>query len=174
MEEDGKKEKRNPADHLKKYRWPPGFCPNKKGRPPDSQLLRGYLRDVAFEFPISPALYREAMNLLGVFAKELRAIKKLIKDGAEEDSDNVMALVPKRVKKLSMGQFNAIKALSAGAGDSDLYLKIIDQIHGKPTQPMSGPEGGPIPLDVVVAGKVAVYLPDNGRSELKKKEEENK
>jgi hypothetical protein len=63
-------------------------------------------------------------------------------------------IVPTKVKVLTFGQYAALTACFEACKDPYLFLKIIDQVHGKPTQAITAtnPDGSPIqpPADNVI------------------------
>jgi hypothetical protein len=141
-------ERRDKEDRVKRlipYRWKPGQSGNVRGRPKKEHELRWYLASVGLDMKIPALFYRNAMQLLGI-SKQVQQYDDLVKNGAKAGDSRLNKIVPKKVKDLTYGQYCALVTSFEACKDPYLFLKIIDQVHGKPTQPTTttNPDGSPI------------------------------
>jgi hypothetical protein len=141
-------ERRDKEDRVKRlipYRWKPGQSGNVRGRPKKEQEMRWYLASVGLEIKIPSLFYRNAMQLLGM-NKQIQRYDELVKNGAKAGDSGLNKIVPIKVKDLTFGQYCALVACFEACKDPYLFLKIIDQVHGKPIQPttLANPDGSTI------------------------------
>jgi hypothetical protein len=136
---------RGKADHLVQWQWSPGVSGNPKGRPKRQNELRWYLEGVMLNMPIAPEFYRNAMVICGM-QKQIEQLDALVYSGAKLQDAKVQKVIPPVIKKLNYGEYGAMRACFEAAKNPDLFLKIVDQIHGKLTQAITAtnPDGSPI------------------------------
>jgi hypothetical protein len=128
---------------LTPYRWKPGESGNVRGRPKKEHELRWYLEGCLLTMTIAPEFYRNAMVICGL-AKQVNQLDKLVMGGANVTDATVQKIIPLSIKKLTYGQYGAMRAGFEAAKDPDLYIKLVEQIHGKSVQPISDPDGSSI------------------------------
>jgi hypothetical protein len=121
-------------NRLAPYRWKPGQSGNAPGRPKKHLELRWYIEGAMLNMRIAPEFYRNAMVICGM-QKEIEQLDALLLSGAKLQDSSVQNVVPPVIKKLNYGQYGAMRACFEAAKDPDLFIKIIDQVHGKPVQP---------------------------------------
>ena len=133
------------ADHLVRWRWSRGVSGNPKGRPKKEHELRWFLEGTMLNMPIAPEFYRNAMVICGL-QKETEELDALLLSGAKLQDSRVKKIIPAMIKKLNYGEYAAIRACFEAAKNPELFLKIVDQIYGKPVQSTSvgNPDGSPI------------------------------
>jgi len=125
---------RNKADHLVRWRWSRGVSGNPKGRPKKEQELRWFLEGTMLNLPISPEFYRNTMVILGLY-KETAEFDAFLSSGAKLQDSRLKKIVPAIIRNLRYGEYAALRACFEAAKDPELFLKILDQIYGKPVQP---------------------------------------
>lgn len=130
---------------LTPYRWKPGQSGNSRGRPKKEHELRWYIEGAMLNMPIAPEFYRNAMVICGM-QKEIGQMDSLLQSGAKFQDARLLKIIPTVIKKLNYGQYGAMRACFEAGKNPDLFIKLIDQIHGKPIQPstIANPDGSPI------------------------------
>jgi hypothetical protein len=83
---------------------------------------------------IAPDFYRNAMVICGM-QKEVEQLDSLLLSGAKLQDPGVQKIIPSAIKKLCYGEYAAMRACFEACKNPELFLKIIDQVHGKPIQP---------------------------------------
>lgn len=133
------------------YRWKPGQSGNLKGRPTKEHTLRWYLEGGGLEVKITHAFYRNAMFILGMH-QEVQAYDALVVAGAKAGDRKFDKVVPKTVKNFCFGEYCSLVAWYEAGKDPELFIKLIDQVHGKPVQPttVANPDGSSMKGNVLV------------------------
>jgi hypothetical protein len=121
-------------NRLARYRWKPGQSGNAAGRPKKRDELRWYVEGAMLNVPIAPEFYRNAMVICGM-QREVEQLDALLLSGAKLQDISVQKVIPSLIKKLCYGEYAAMRACFEACKNPDLFLKIIDQVHGKPVQP---------------------------------------
>ena len=83
--------------------------------------------------PISPEFYRNAMVILGLY-KETGEFDTFLSTGAKLHDSRLKKIVPAIIRNLRYGEYAALRACFEAAKNPELFIKIIDQIYGKPVQ----------------------------------------
>lgn len=81
--------------------------------------------------PISPEFYRNAMVVCGLH-NEIKQLDALLHSGANLQDRRVKKIVPAMIKRLRYGEYASLRACFEAAKNPELFLKIINQIYGKP------------------------------------------
>lgn len=138
-------DKESRIKRLAPYRWKPGTSGNVAGRPKREHELRWYVEGSMLNMPIAPEFYRNAMLICGM-QTEIEQLDALFLSGAKLQDTKVQKVIPSVIKKLSYGQYGAMRACFEAAKNPELFIKIIDQLYGKPIQPttFANPDGSPI------------------------------
>ena len=72
--------------------------------------------------------------------------------GRKRIDPEVMEMLVHASPRAAKALINALDAGSPDAPDYEIRIKaakaILDRVYGKPTQPMSGPDGGPLTFDL--------------------------
>jgi len=133
-------------NRLTPYRWKPGQSGNAKGRPKKEHELRFYLEGVELEMKIPPEFYRNAMVICGMQKQIKQLDEALASFSGNSQHPKVLKVVPSAIRNLRFGEYSAMRAGFDAAKDPVLFLKVIEQIHGKPVQPttIANPDGAPI------------------------------
>jgi hypothetical protein len=116
---------------------------------------------------IAPDFYRNAMVICGM-QKEVEQLDSLLLSGAKLQDPGVQKIIPSAIKNLCYGEYAAMRACFEACKNPELFLKIIDQVHGKPSQPttVANAEGSEIkspPASNVVVVTVPVDDDENER-----------
>jgi hypothetical protein len=122
--------------------------------------------------PIAPEYWRNAMVILGL-SQQVKALDEWIKSGKTLQDSGAKRIVPLFVRKLKYGEYGAMRACFDAGKNPELFLKIIEQIHGKPVQPttVANPDGSPIKGNALASNVVVVTVPveedeSDGKKEL--------
>ena len=138
-------DKETRIQRLTPYRWKPGQSGNAKGRPKKEHELRWYIKGAMLNMPIAPEFYRNAMVICGM-QKELERLDLLLLSGAKLQDARFRKVIPSMIKKLNYGEYGALRASFEACKNPDLFIKLLDQLYGKPIQPttIGNPEGSSI------------------------------
>ena len=130
---------------LTPYRWKPGQSGNVRGRPKKEHELRSYLEAAMLNMPIAPEFYRNAMVICGM-QKQIEQIDTLLQSGAKLQDARLRKIIPPVIKKLNYGKYGAMRACFEACKNPDLFIKLIEQLYGKPIQPttVGDPDGSSI------------------------------
>jgi hypothetical protein len=110
--------------HLAKYKWPTGRSGNPTGRPANPFSMRQLLRNDA-NGPLPESFHKRAAQMLGIKPAD------------------------PRVRRMTYKEFIAKRLLMILGGATKLtaakeIFELINQLEGKPVQPIENPDGSPI------------------------------
>src|SRR5206468_214774 len=107
--------------------------------------LRWYIEGVMLNMPIAPEFYRNAMVICGM-QQQIEQMDTLLQSGAKLQDARLRKIIPPVIKKLNYGEYGAMRACFEAAKNPDLFIKLVEQVHGKPIQPtaVTNPDGSPI------------------------------
>jgi uncharacterized protein DUF5681 len=132
-------------ERLTPYRWKPGQSGNVRGRPKKEHELRSYIEGAMLNMPIAPEFYRNAMVICGM-QKQIEQMDTLLQSGARLQDTRLRKIIPQVIKKLNYGEYGAMRACFEAGKNPDLFIKLVEQLYGKPIQPtaVTNPDGSPI------------------------------
>jgi len=130
---------------LTTYRWKRGQSGNGRGRPKKEHELRWYIEGAMLNMPIAPEFYRNAMVICGM-QKQIEEMDVLLQSGARLQDARLRKIIPLVIKKLNYGEYGAMRACFEAGKNPDLFIKLVEQLYGKPIQPatVGNPDGSSI------------------------------